>query len=180
MITISESSIIPHPLAEVFAIAADPFKQLEWDPGTLKRVEQVTPGGLGRGSRFRGDFKGYGVVEYEFAEYEPDRRFAHHTVMKFGEMHHRFEFEAASDGTRLTQSIRVEPKGIGKLMAPLMKGMFSKRLREIATEIGQYLGKATSTPGSSSTLAFKRKVFLPGAYRHAQAVLRKRQGTHPL
>src|ERR671922_264308 len=109
MITFSESSIIRRPVAEVFATAADPFKQLEWDPGTLKRVEQVTPGGLGRGARYRGDFKGFGVVEYEFAEYEPDRRFAHHTLMKFGDMSHRFELEAVHGGTRLTQSMEIEP-----------------------------------------------------------------------
>jgi hypothetical protein len=146
MITVSGSTILLYPPAAVFAIAADPYKQLEWDPGTLKRVEPVTLGTLGRGARYRGDFKGFGTVEYEFAEYEPDRRFAHHTRMKFGEMHHRFEFEAVPAGTRLTQSMQVEPSGMGKLMAPFMKGMFSKRLREIATEIGQYLGKATSTP----------------------------------
>ena len=146
MITVSESSIIPHPPAMTFAVAADPYKQLEWDPGTLKRVEQVTPGGLGRGARYRGDFTGFGTVEYEFAEYEPDRRFAHHTRMKFGEMHHRFEFEAVPTGARLTQSMQVEPSGMGKLMAPFMKGMFSKRLREIATEIGQYLEKHLISP----------------------------------
>jgi hypothetical protein len=114
-------------------------------PGTLKRIEPVTLGGLRRGARYRGDFKGFGTVEYEFVEYEPDRRFAHHTRMKFGEMHHRCEFEAVPNGTRLTQSMQVEPKGIGRLMAPFMKGMFSKRFREIALEIGQYLDKATST-----------------------------------
>ena len=54
-------------------------------------------------------------------------------------MRHIFEFEAVPEGTRLTQSILVEPKGMGKLMAPFMRVMLRKRLREIATELGHYL-----------------------------------------
>jgi hypothetical protein len=33
MITVLESTILPYPPAAIFAIAADPYKQLEWDPG---------------------------------------------------------------------------------------------------------------------------------------------------
>jgi hypothetical protein len=139
MFKVSESAIIERPPAEVFDIAADPYKQLEWDTGTLKRVEKLSPGPLGRGARYRGSFKGFGEVEYEFPEYEPGRRFAHHAVMKMGDMQHIFEFEAVPEGTRLTQSILVEPKGMGKLMAPFMRVMLRKRLREIAIELGHYL-----------------------------------------
>src|SRR5687767_8158794 len=123
MFKVSESAIIARPPAEVFDIAADPHKQLEWDPGTLKRVEKLSPGPLGRGARYRGNFKGFGEVEYDFPEYEPGRRFAHHTVMPIGDVRHIFEFEAVPEGTRLTQSLLVEPKGMGKLMTPIMKIM---------------------------------------------------------
>ena len=63
MITISESAVIRRPVEEVFDAAADPQRQLEWDPGTLRSVEKLTPGPLGQGSRYRGDVKGSGVVE---------------------------------------------------------------------------------------------------------------------
>src|SRR5215217_5606082 len=102
MFTVVESAIIEQPLARVFDTAADARKQLEWDRDTLRSVEQLTPGPLGQGTRYRGDFKGFGVVEYEFAEYEPPRRFAHQTSMKMGVMRHTFTFEQVSGGTRLT------------------------------------------------------------------------------
>ena len=139
MFRVSESAVIERPPAEVFEVAADPYEQLKWDSGTLKSVEKLTPGPLGRGSRYRGEFKGFGTVEYEYDEFEPGRRFTHHTLMKIGEVRHLFEFEAASEGTRLTQSIVAEPKGMGKLMAPIMKAMMKRRLRTINSELRQYL-----------------------------------------
>jgi hypothetical protein len=139
MFTVSESTIIKCPPAAVFDTAADPYKQLEWDPGTLKNVEKLTPGPLGRGARYRGKFKGFGVVEYEFPEFEPGRRFSHQTAMKIADMRHIFEFEPVPEGTRLTQSIIVQPKGMGKLMAPILRVMVRRRLREVASEIGTYL-----------------------------------------
>jgi hypothetical protein len=136
---ISESSIMERPPAEVSEVAADPFEQLNWDSGTLKSVEKLTPGPLGRGSRYRGEFKGFGTVVYEYDEFEPGRRFTHHTLMKIAEVRHLFEFEAVSEGTQLTQSIVAEPKGMGKLMAPIMKVMMRRRLRVINSELRQYL-----------------------------------------
>ncbi len=139
MFRVSESAVIERPPAEVFEVAADPYEQLKWDPGTLKSVEKLTPGPLGRGSRYRGEFKGFGTVEYEYDEFEPGRRFTHHTLMKIGEVRHVFEFEAVPEGTRLTQSIVAEPRGMGKLMAPIMKVMMGRRLRVINSELRQYL-----------------------------------------
>jgi hypothetical protein len=140
VLQLSASTIIRRPLPLVFTTAADPELQLKWDLETLKRVEKLTPGPLNRGSRYRGEFKGMGTVEYEFADYEPNRRFSHHTVMPIGDLFHLFEFEAVPEGTRLTQSMRLEPKGIGKLIAPLMRGMLRKRLSTVSAELESYLG----------------------------------------
>jgi uncharacterized protein YndB with AHSA1/START domain len=145
MLKVSETTTIACPPAEVFAAAADPQKQLEWDPGTMRSVEKLTPGPLGRGARYRANFKGFGVVEYDYPEYEPGRRFAHHSVMMMGDMRHTFEFEAVPEGTRLTQSIVVEPKGIGRLMAPLMSRMLHNRLRVVGSELKEYLKNPPAT-----------------------------------
>ena len=138
MFTVSESMIIERSPTQVFNTAADPDQQLVWDSGMLKSVEKLTPGPLGPGTRYRGDFKGFGVVEYEFSEFEPDRRFAHHALMKFGDTRHIFEFETVPEGTRFTQSLIVQPKGIAKIVAPLMKPIIKRRLHTIAVEIKSY------------------------------------------
>jgi len=141
MFKISESFIIERPPTEVFQIAADPETQLKWDSGNLQKVEKLTAGPLGKGARYRGSFKGMGVVEYDYPEYEPDRRFAHHSVVSMGDMLHLLEFEAVPEGTRLTQSMVVKPNGLWSLMTPFMKTMMRNRMRLVASEIKTYLVK---------------------------------------
>ncbi|MBI3243710.1 MAG: SRPBCC family protein [Chloroflexi bacterium] len=141
MFKISESFIIERPPIEVFPIAADPDNQLKWDSENLKKVEKLTAGPLGRGARYRGSFKGMGVVEYDYSEYEPGRRFAHHSVVGMGDMLHLLEFEAVPEGTRLTQSMIVQTKGLWTLMTPFMKTMMRNRMRLVASEIKAYLVK---------------------------------------
>lgn len=145
MFTLSESYIIKRPPTEVFDTAADPLTQLKWDPGTLQSVEKLTPEPLGRGSRYRGNFKGMGTVEYEFEEFEPGKRFSHHTIMPMAEIRHIFEFEAVAEGTRFTQSMKVEPKGLFKLITPMMKRMMNKRMQVIITELNDYLSAHPSS-----------------------------------
>ena len=139
MVRVSESVIIARAPQEIFDIAADPHEQLKWDPETLKQVKKLTPGPLAQGARYRGEFKGFGVVEYEFVTYEPGVRFAHHAAMNIGDMQHIFEFEAVPDGTRLTQTLLVEPKKMGKLLALIMPVMFKRRLRTINMELTGYM-----------------------------------------
>lgn len=154
MITVIESAIIRHAPSEVFAVAADPRKQLEWDPGTLTTVERLTHGPLGLGSRYRGNFKGFGVVEYEFADFESGRRFAHLAALKMGTLRHTFTLDAVPEGTRLTQEGQVTPSGLGRLVAPLLPLMLRRRFRLIAAELDQYLAAAprpaTPTPTAAS------------------------------
>ncbi len=144
---IEEEAVLPHPLPLVFAAAADPFKQLEWDPLTLRRVEQLTVGPLGPGARFRGTFRGLGVVEYEFAEYEVDRRFVHRSRIPMGEMLHTFAFEAVPEGTRLTQVGELEANLMGRVGSPVMRRTLQHRFRSTAARIDRYLRRDAPAGG---------------------------------
>jgi hypothetical protein len=84
-------------------------------------------------------------MEYAFAEYEPGQRFAHHVVTGMGEINHIFEFDAVPEGTRLTQSMIVQPKGIFKLLTPVMKRMMTKRMQTIGSEIQAYFTGGQTT-----------------------------------
>jgi uncharacterized protein YndB with AHSA1/START domain len=141
MRTVSETAVIPHPPGVVFQAASDAEAQLSWDAGTLKRVEALTQGPLAKGSRYRGKFKGYGTVEYEYAEYDPPKRFAHLAKIPLGRMRHTFTFENVPEGTKLTQVGELEPGGIGHLIGGLMMGRIQKRFRVIAQELSEYLGR---------------------------------------
>lgn len=144
---VEEEAVLPHPLPLVFAAAADPFKQLEWDPLTLRRVEQLTDGPLGPGARYRGTFKGLGVVEYEVAEYEVDRRFVHRSQIPMGVMLHTFAFEVVTEGTRLTQVGELEGNLMGKLGSPVMRRTLQHRFRSTAARIDAYLRRNAPAGG---------------------------------
>jgi uncharacterized protein YndB with AHSA1/START domain len=136
---VTETAVIPRPPAAVFAAAADPLTQLKWDPDTLKRVEALGEGPLAKGSRYRGEFKGFGTVEYEFTEFDPPRRFEHLARVKAGTMRHTLTFEEVPEGTRLTQVGRLEPNLLGRLMGPMLKRGFRQRFQTIAKELTDYL-----------------------------------------
>ncbi len=147
ILRVEEEAVLPHPLPLVFATAADPFKQLEWDPVTLRRVEQLSDGPLGPGARYRGTFKGLGVVEYEYAEYEVDRRFAHRSRIPMGVMLNTFSFEAVAEGTRLTQVGELEANLMGKVGSPVMRRMLQHRFVSIAAGIDRHLRRDRPAAG---------------------------------
>jgi hypothetical protein len=123
----------------VFAVAADPHLQVRWDAHVLTHVEQLTPGPVGVGTRYRGRTKDAGVTDYELVEYEPGQRFAQRSVRGTGEIHHRFVFEPVPEGTRLVQEVDLTPTFSGRLLQPLLARQVQRRLREIAAGISQYL-----------------------------------------
>lgn len=138
---VEHTAVMRHPQQLVFDTAADPFAQLKWDPGTMKSVERVSDGPLERGSRFRANFKGFGIVDYEFADFDPPRKFSHRAKVKAGEMRHTLTFEEVPEGTRVTQIGEMTPNLMGKLMAPMMRKMLEKRLQTVAAEVSDYLDK---------------------------------------
>jgi len=129
---------IHHPPEVVFGTAASPEKELEWDP-EMKAVEKLTDGPLGKGSRYRGKFKGFGTIEYEFAEFDEPRRFVHQARVAMGTFQHRFTFEPVNGGTRLTQEGELWPNVLGRIASPMVKWMLGKRFRLIAAEVDRYL-----------------------------------------
>jgi len=139
MIRIEESIVIARPPAEVFRTAADPFRQLDWDHQGMREVKALSLGGLKRGARYRGSFKGFGTVEYEFVEYEPDRRFAHLAKISVGVMRHAFTFQATPEGTRMTQVGELAPNLLGRIAGPVFKRKLKDRFRTIGDEMKRYL-----------------------------------------
>ena len=148
MISVTESIVVPHPPNEVFEVVADPYQQLRWDTSALQSVEPLTPGPLGQGSRFLVRYKGLGSAEYEFAEFEPGRRFAHWGSNLMGKIYHTFELEAVPEGTRLTQTSTIRLTGMGRMLAPFLRKSMRKRLQTMNKEISEYL--RTRPPGGTS------------------------------
>lgn len=120
MPTVTNSVLIAGPGASVFAAIEDPKVQMTFDE-MIRSVDKVTDGPIGKGTRFRGEFKGFGKVEYEYIDFEAGRLVVHGVKMPFGQMQHRFEVAPEGSGsTRLVQSITAELNLLGKILWPIM------------------------------------------------------------
>jgi hypothetical protein len=140
MARVSDAVLIDRPPDVVFAALANPAVQMTYDGEMLRSVEKLTPGPIGKGTRFRSEFKGMGNTEYDFAEFdEPDLLEVHVGKVPFGALHHRFEFMPQGTGTRLTQSITVTPNLLGRLLWPLViRRMMSARVQTLSGLVKQY------------------------------------------
>lgn len=140
MAEVSSSVNIRRPVSDVFGALEDPKIQITYDGEMFRAVEQLTPDPIGHGTRFRGQFKGMGTVEYSYEQFERDRVIRHATKMPFGEARHTFEFSAEGDGTTLTQSMSVQLNILGRMMWPLMlRRVMQKRLETLNGLVKQFV-----------------------------------------
>ena len=89
---------IDRPREAVFPLAADPENQLKWDPAGMQSVQNLMPDPLQRGSRYKGRWKKFGTIDYEFAEYDPPHRFTHDARTNLGRVLHTLTFENEDGG----------------------------------------------------------------------------------
>src|SRR5687767_7280843 len=86
---VEDAAEIDRPVSEVFAALADPNVQIAYDGG-MKAVQQLTPGEIGRGTRFKVKLRGMGWVESSYDEFDQDRLIQIGVRLPFGALRHRF------------------------------------------------------------------------------------------
>lgn len=138
MITATESIIINNPCYLVFDTAADPHMQLAWDKA-FKNLEVLTPGT--KGARYKCFIPWMGSMEYEVVEYVPYDHFAHRSIMAINRGFHRFEFRSQNEGTLVTQTMQLWPRGFGYLLYPFMGMMLRKKLTALNEGLKAFLEK---------------------------------------
>jgi uncharacterized protein YndB with AHSA1/START domain len=124
---------------EVFAVASDPASQLKWQPERLRGLEALTGSPPRKGARYRGNYKGMGWMEFEFAEFEPPRRFVHKSRVMGTDLYHVWELRPNNGGTTLEQQMSGEPRGLFRLILPLMRGSMKKQLASINEALKRHL-----------------------------------------
>ncbi len=129
----------------VFLAIADPKVQMTFDKD-FEAGEKLTEGPIGRGTRFRGRFKGMGSVEYEYSGFEPGRLIESTVKTPMGRLHHRFEFAEASVGTRLVQKMTGDLNLLAVVILPFMKGGLEARTRVLNTRIKAYAEGIKTAP----------------------------------
>jgi hypothetical protein len=144
------SILLPWPLTEVFPVAAHPSQQTHWDPDLQGDLETVTPGEVGAWARYRGRFRGWGTLEYEYAVFDPPQQFTLHFQTPWGAVEHEFQFTALPEGTQLEQVARLISNWRGRAAEPLLRRRLEGRLRGVGEGLQAYLARSLTNPDRTS------------------------------
>jgi hypothetical protein len=137
-VRIEESFTVTPTPDETFQYLADIEHEVRWNPWAIE-VAKVTPGPIGPGSRFRGRYKRFGVVDQELAEYVPPRLITYRSNT-MGAASMTFELRPDASGTLITLTGQARPPGLLKLFDPvmwlMMRGHFRDLVQGIKREVG--------------------------------------------
>jgi hypothetical protein len=126
MITVSVTADLP--IDTVFGYFTDFRNENEWNV-VAHDVVLVTPGPIGVGSRFAGDYDLMGRMEYEITEYDPPHwARVRGSSRRFG-WDSTFTFTADEGGrTRVVCTMDPHPPLLLRPLKPLMSGMIRKQM----------------------------------------------------
>jgi len=121
------SIYLNRPVEQVFAFLADTGKLSTWQSNLIK-IEQLSAGPLGTGSRFR-EVRRMGPreseVQAEIIAFEPNRRFETKTLTK-PQVTVSYSFEREDSGTRLDYKFVMLTSGMMRLLEPMIAGSIKK------------------------------------------------------
>jgi uncharacterized membrane protein len=130
-ISISDSVVIARPVDVVFAFVADHENLPAWTVG-VKQSQRLTAGPPAAGARYRvvGTMLGRPVESsYQLTALEPDHGVAATMTSPMFGFCEQYRFESDQDGTRVRMSAAVEPRGVFRLLAPIMTAGVRRQVR---------------------------------------------------
>ena len=133
MVRIEGEIVINRPVEEVFDFVADERNEPRYNP-EMHRAEQISDGPIGVGTRFRAETVSRDrTVEMviEFTGYERPRRLEEIAHMSSMDLQGSLTFDPVPEGTRMRWSWDLEPRGILKLMSPLVARMGRRQEQRI-------------------------------------------------
>jgi uncharacterized membrane protein len=136
MVRVEDEIVIDRPTEEVFDFVADERNEPRYNP-KMRRVEQVSEGPIGAGTRYRAELVSMGrtiEMDIEFTGYERPRRLASSTHMSRMDTQGGLTFDPVPGGTRMRWTWDLEPHGMLKVMGPLVARM--GRLQELTIWTG--------------------------------------------
>lgn len=122
---------IERPVEEVFDYFTDVANDREWNP-FAKRADKTSEGPLGVGTTFSVVRKMSGPMDIEYTEYERPTRWTLRGTGRPASFTYLADFAPAEGGgTQLTSSMAMEPRGVFKLLAPVMRSQLGKQLDQV-------------------------------------------------
>ena len=109
----------------MFDFVADERNEPRYNP-RIRLAEKLSPGPIGRGARFRAEAVALGRttgMTIEYTIYERPRRLASSIHMPAADIAETLRFDRVPDGTRIGWSWVVRPRGLYRLLTPVIAGV---------------------------------------------------------
>ena len=151
MVRVEGEIVINRPVEEVFDFVADERNEPRYNP-RMRRADQLTEGPIGVGTRFRAQTVSMGrpvEMVIEFTGYQRPRRLSESVHMASMELQGGLTFDPVPDGTRMRWSWELQPRGILKLMSPLVARMGRSQEQRIWTGLKRLLEEQKTPPESA-------------------------------
>jgi len=113
---------------EVYDYLADMRNEPKWLPGA-SGVHLTTPEPIAAGSRFEGTYARAGKVLCELTDFDRPRRLTIHGEASAMSFDDTITLTAVDAGTKLAAEMRTVPKGVFKLVAPMMSRVINKQFQ---------------------------------------------------
>ncbi len=140
---------IDRPVEEVFnaVIHLDDFPK--WSPQNPS-ARRISDGEIGEGSRFEMEIKGFGLVPQTLEEFDRNRQVRVVPHIKQIQGGHRFIFTDLGGRTRIDHEMEMTPKGVYRLMLPVMYLIGKRNLKVTVAALKSYLETRPSPAASRS------------------------------
>lgn len=137
-----EGQIFIHrPVEEVFDFVADERNEPRYNPHMCS-AEQTSAGPIGIGTTFRVESTSRGrpvAMTITYTDYERPQRLRSLTRLSTMNIQGTLTFDPVPQGTQMRWSWELEPRGILKLMAPVIALIGRRQERSIWTGLKRYL-----------------------------------------
>jgi len=136
--------LIGRPVDVVFDYVADQSNEPQYNP-QMVRAEKITAGPVGKGTRFRSAVASRGRTAEMLIEctgYDRPRLFESTTTMAQADIGYTLTFEPAGAGTRMRWSGQVRPKGVFRLLGPVITWLGIRQEQRIWTSLKKRLEAA--------------------------------------
>jgi Polyketide cyclase / dehydrase and lipid transport len=126
MVIVENAVDIRRSLEEVFDYCTDIVREPEWNPRT-RRVEQLTQGPIGLGTRFEGEWIKGNPMIIEYVHFERPTQWASvgHSTRLDAKSEGRVS--ATRNGAHLIVRMELQPRGLLILLLPLMRRTMHRR-----------------------------------------------------
>lgn len=145
---------VPTPPAAVHAYVSD-FKNLpRWDP-TIKRVDQITPGPVGRGTHYVVVLSFLGsetTMDYDVKEFQPPVAAQLVGVAANATATDTITIEPTPTGSRLTWHAEITLTWPARILDPVLKLLFARDVAKAMANLERELstlGQRARTPGAA-------------------------------